>query len=239
MSPRPREKWTSQYIDPREYSMRPKPGSFCFGCGEGRHFLLKETDRRREENNSDDYFHQGIKNDSYEIGNNNHYDESYYRGFCEHTHNFHLPYGYFGKKYMYICARCLGLYGGLVLWFLLLIFYAPLIIWLQSLNAIIILGLCFLLTLPLVIDWWLQCKAIKHSSNLIRLVTGLLASLGVVIMLLSYQAYWLTGPIGVGGFLIVTKVGSRWRGNRTPDWGCSACRHELPHAIPLETKEST
>ena len=160
-----------------------------------------------------------------------------YRGICEHTHNFHLPYNYFGNKFMYICARCLGIYGGVVMWFLVLIVYSPLIVWVQSLNFIFIPALCFVLTSPLVIDWWLQCKGVRHSSNLIRLSAGLLAALSGVLMLIAYQVYWITVPSGFIWYLMVTRIGKRWKRVRPFQWGCRACRGELPIAIPVVMNE--
>jgi uncharacterized membrane protein len=153
-----------------------------------------------------------------------------YRGFLEHTHNFHLPYRYFGNRLMYICARCVGIYGGLLVWIFLLSWYLPIIMWLQSLTTSEILCTCFILTLPLVLDWWLQCLAIKHSLNSVRLITGLLTSFSGFILIVTPQLYWLTVPCALIWMKTVKLVGIRWKRKRNPDWGCEACRGEVPKA---------
>jgi uncharacterized membrane protein len=160
----------------------------------------------------------------------NHY---YYRGICEHDHNFRLPRAMFGTKNMYVCSRCLGLYGGIVAWTSVLIILPQAGKWFNALDIVAVLGTCFLLTLPLVVDWWLQCKAMKHSSNPVRFITGLLTSLSGVIMITSFQYWWLTVPAGICWTIFVMKAGTRWKRNRPPGWGCHACRGEFPHAIPL------
>lgn len=156
-----------------------------------------------------------------------------YRGLCEHTHNFHLPYALFGNKFMYVCARCLGLYGGVIFWIFVLIAFPPILVMISSLNSIAIPFLCIILTLPFVLDWWLQCKGIRHSSNGSRFITGLLTSLSGVILILRCQLYIITIPSGIIWYLIITRFGIRWKKNRSPQWGCRACRGELPKAKPI------
>lgn len=134
---------------------------------------------------------------------------------------------------MYICARCLGLYGGILGWGLLLIYFNSTIPWIQSLAPLLILGICNVLTLPLVMDWWLQCKAIRHSSNWSWLFTGLLTSLSGIIMLVSIQAYWVTFPTGALWYLIVNRKGRKWKQYRSIKWGCLYCRKEVPSAKPI------
>ena len=156
-----------------------------------------------------------------------------YRGLLEHKHNFHLPYKYFGNRFMYICSRCLGLYGGLIIWLILFIFFPFIPRYLNSLIIFELFVLCFILTIPLVADWWLQCLAIRHSNNGIRLTTGLLTSLSGTIMIFSWQFYWISLPCSFLWILLVVKTGKRWKRKREPNWGCWACRGEQPKAKPL------
>lgn len=160
----------------------------------------------------------------------------YFRGPCEHKHNFHLPF--LGNSYLYICARCIGLYGGIYVFSLLFLLIFPIILLIQSLNYFIIFVICFLLTLPLVFDWLTQSKGLRHSSNIIRLLTGLFTSLGGVIMIVGFQAIWFTGTIGLLWFLFVVKIGHKWRKTRSKSFGCSACRRELPEALEMDVQSS-
>ncbi|MFX0208496.1 MAG: DUF2085 domain-containing protein [Candidatus Hodarchaeota archaeon] len=156
-----------------------------------------------------------------------------YKGILEHTHNFHLPYKYVGNRFMYICSRCLGMYGGAIIWISIFLIFPRCALLLQSLNTFNILIICFVLTLPLVIDWLLQCLAVHHSSNIIRLTTGLLVSLSGVIMIGVPHAYWITIPCGLLWLRLVIIAGKRLKRRRDPIWGCWACRGEVPRAKPI------
>lgn len=153
-----------------------------------------------------------------------------YRGFMEHTHNFHLPFKYFGNRFMHICSRCLGLYGGIVIWLILFLCSPFVSRYLDSLVVLETLFLCFILTVPLVVDWWLQCLAIHHSNNGVRFTTGLLTSLSGMIMFFSPQIYWISLPCSYLWMRLVRKVGIKWRKKRDPNWGCWACQGDVPKA---------
>lgn len=159
-----------------------------------------------------------------------------YRGFMEHTHNFHLLYKYFGNRFMYVCSRCLGLYGGFIIWLLVFIVFPLVIRFINLLKIYELLLVCFILTIPLVLDWWIQCLAIHHSNNLIRLLTGLLTSLSGIIMVFSPKAYWISIPCGYLWMKLVKKIGKNWRRKRDPKWGCWACQGNIPKAHPIYKK---
>jgi len=155
-----------------------------------------------------------------------------FRGPCEHRHNFHLPF--LGTTYLYICARCLGLYFGFFLFLFSLILVQPLMRIIQNLNSFELVLICFVLTLPLFFDWLSQSKGIRHSTNSIRLVSGLLTSLSGAIMIAGVQAIWITAPIGLLWFLTIGKIGHKWRKNRLSTFGCSACLGKLLEAKEVE-----
>ena len=151
-----------------------------------------------------------------------------FRGPFEHRHNFHLPA--LGKAYMYICARCLGLYGGFFLLALIFFIFPVLIQLIQDLLLVEILILCFLLSLPLVFDWLSQSKGIRHSNNLLRVTVGLLTTLAGMIMLIAYQFIWITLPVGISWFLLVSYAGRYWKNHRSPTFGCFACKKQFREA---------
>lgn len=153
-------------------------------------------------------------------------------GPCQHRHNFHFPT--LGPRYMYICSRCLGIYGGFLVWSLLFVVLRPVVHFLQELDPVLTLLLCWFLTTPLTADWLLQCKGLHHSNNPTRLLTGLFLSLAGVTAVVAYPAVWLTAPIGFLWFLLVSRVGTRWRATRPKTWGCIYCRNLLPEAYPIK-----
>lgn len=154
-----------------------------------------------------------------------------FRGPCEHRHN--LRFLFLGTNYMYICSRCFGLYGGFLLFSLMIVLFQSIIYLIQTLNLLYIISSSFILTLPLVFDWLSQSKGLRHSTNFIRFVTGLLTSLSSVIIIVAYKSLWLTFPLGFLWFFIVQKVGRYWRHHRSTLFGCSACRSELQEAIAI------
>lgn len=142
---------------------------------------------------------------------------------CKHNHNFNLPW--LTERFRYICARDLGIFGGLVI-------FIPTFLILQknfllARNGLVISKLIiasFLLTLPLTVDWWLQCKGIVHSNNWKRFLTGLGTSIGISLMLIHPIFFWITLPLlGFWGWLI-NRIGHSFVKNRTPDWGCNHCK---------------
>lgn len=153
---------------------------------------------------------------------------------CNHQHNFTLNV----KNPIFFCSRCIGIYGGVPFFILIFLFLTPITNWLNNLENIHILLLCYILTLPLVFDWLLQCRAIKHSSNKNRLITGLMTSLSFTIFLFSYNAYWITIPIGLIWYITIIKLGFRWRNIRPLDWGCSYCSHLSSLQKKFETNNS-
>lgn len=141
---------------------------------------------------------------------------------CKHHHNFFFPW--LGERFQYVCARDLGIWGGLIFLPLIIAFWPEAVSWIQELSLDVLLLCSGLLTLPLVIDWWLQCKAIRHSTNWRRLLTGLLASLGIMKLLIAYRYLFITIPVAFLWGLLITKIGRYWWIRRPPEWGCPSCR---------------
>lgn len=156
-----------------------------------------------------------------------------YRGPCEHKHNMKFPISIVGTDYMYICARCLGLKGMIPIWFTLFIVEKGIINKIQALSGLYVFLICYALTLPLVIDWLLQCRGTRHSSNFNRFFTGSLTSLSGVVMIIGYHAFWITMPIGFLWFYVVAKLGKKWKKNRPLTWGCYVCQHKLKQAFEV------
>jgi len=76
-----------------------------------------------------------------------------------------------------LCARCSGYTIG---------FTAPLLLEgyldvLWSLGTRVQVLVCVLLALPCVLDWLTQCWGLRESSNMLRLVTGILMGGGVLL----------------------------------------------------------
>lgn len=135
---------------------------------------------------------------------------------------------------MYICARCLGLYGGFFLLSLIfLIAGLNLFQQIQVLEPVLVLFICFILSIPLVIDWLSQSKGLRHSTNIIRFMVGLLTALSGIIMLVGYQALIFTVPLGAIWYALVGFTGRHLKKNRPASFGCFACKNELAVAKPV------
>jgi len=87
----------------------------------------------------------------------------------DRTFNF---YGY----YFPVCARCTGIYIGIILFLI----YSPFF----TINySSYILVFTFLMVLPLIIDGLTQYLGFRESTNTLRFATGFAAGLGVVFLL--------------------------------------------------------
>ena len=76
-------------------------------------------------------------------------------------------------KPMPICSRCLGVYSGLIIGFLLPVFI-PRILFMDP-NILLFLMLLFLA--PMAIDGLTQLLGLRQSNNILRFCTGLVAGL--------------------------------------------------------------
>ncbi|MCK5561790.1 MAG: DUF2085 domain-containing protein [Thermoplasmata archaeon] len=74
---------------------------------------------------------------------------------------------------MPICSRCLGVYSGLIIGFLLPVFI-PDILFMDP-NILLFLMLLFLA--PMAIDGLTQLLGLRQSNNILRFCTGLVAGL--------------------------------------------------------------
>lgn len=135
-----------------------------------------------------------------------------------HTHNVRVPW-----LDRAVCARCGGIFGGLVCWTVALAASESCRTAIGDLRTSHGFALSFGLTLPLVVDWLSQCRGLRHSTNPVRLVSGLLLALGAVTLVAQYRRLPVFGPLAVGWAALVVKVGTYWRIRRPPYWGCSAC----------------
>ena len=70
-------------------------------------------------------------------------------------------------KQMPVCARCFGAFLGSLL--------ALLTHWYIHLHICIMVALC----VPMLIDWYLQYLELYHSTNLRRVITGLMCGYGL------------------------------------------------------------
>lgn len=82
--------------------------------------------------------------------------------------------------YFPVCARCTGLYIGIFFYF----FYACLFYVEHSIN-LTILGI--LLIIPTFIDGLTQLVMSRESNNIIRLFTGVLGGIGLMMFVLSIK----------------------------------------------------
>jgi len=101
-----------------------------------------------------------------------------------------------------VCARCTGYILGFATPFLVLGHLAdPL----GFLNLGVQQLVCVLLTLPYALDWVTQSWELRHSTNWVRLATGIL--LGVDMFIFSRLGLQAGKIIFVGGTLAVTFIG--------------------------------
>lgn len=104
--------------------------------------------------------------------------------FFEHkeTHAFRV---HFDGRLYYVCARCSGLYLGVVLGLpltLALAFAMPFLLHLGDVPTDLV---CLGLGLPTMIDWSTQRLALRESTNRLRFATAFLAGFSLVLYLLS------------------------------------------------------
>jgi uncharacterized membrane protein len=119
------------------------------------------------------------------------------------AHNHYFTLNIFGHK-LRLCARC----SGYLLGFITSIIYLD---YLASPLGFLDLGIqqlaCVLLALPYALDWITQSWGFRQSSNLVRLVTGILLSVDLFI----FSSIWGSLQDGritfVGAALFVAFIG--------------------------------
>lgn len=106
--------------------------------------------------------------------------------FFEHkqTHAFHV---HFEGKLYYVCARCSGLYLGIILGFALSLLIRFTIPEIMNLGDLVTDLLCLAIAMPTLIDWITQRLALRESTNRIRFTTALLAGFSL--------AWYLIAPV--------------------------------------------
>lgn len=81
---------------------------------------------------------------------------------------------FFGKWQFPVCSRCMGILVGQVLAIILYCFKIILPTWLDLLFLLIMF-----------LDWYIQYKNIKESTNIRRLITGTLAGIAQISIILN------------------------------------------------------
>lgn len=141
--------------------------------------------------------------------------------YLKHRHNIHFI---FPRQRRWVgCARCSGLIGGVLFGSIIIIFTIHQHNSFPLIRLPILLLLTFFLTVPLVIDWWMQCLGLWHSRNWIRFFTGFLTSFSGILTILNYNSLFITVPLGIIWGLLVLTLGLHFRSNRIPVSGCNAC----------------
>jgi uncharacterized membrane protein len=104
--------------------------------------------------------------------------------FFEHkeTHAFHV---HFDGRLYYVCARCSGLYLGVVLGLPLTLTLALAVPLLLHLGDVLTDLVCLGLALPTMIDWSTQRLALRESTNRLRFATAFLGGFALVLYLLA------------------------------------------------------
>ena len=85
---------------------------------------------------------------------------------------------FIGKWQFPICSRCTGILVGQII---------VVILYLFKIKVPTILGFLFLLIMFL--DWYIQYKKIKESTNIRRFITGTLAGIGQISIVLNIIIY--------------------------------------------------
>jgi uncharacterized membrane protein len=105
--------------------------------------------------------------------------------FFEHKKN-HAFQVSFGDRVYFVCARCSGLYGSVVVSFplvLILHLFVPPVFFTDALITDVF---CLCLALPTLLDWTTQRLALRESTNRIRFFTAVLAGFSIEWYLLSF-----------------------------------------------------
>ncbi|MDI6882491.1 MAG: DUF2085 domain-containing protein [Methanobacteriales archaeon] len=88
-------------------------------------------------------------------------------------------------RYFPVCSRCTGVYIGAFSYFLIA-YFTPIK---YTLNLVV---MAILITTPMILDGFTQLLGLRESNNLLRLLTGLLAGLGLGILTKALKFYILT-----------------------------------------------
>lgn len=104
--------------------------------------------------------------------------------FFEHKQEHAFPVHFNGRLY-YVCARCSGLYLGVVFGLPLSLVLALVMPSLFHLGDVITDLVCLGLALPTIIDWSTQRLALRESTNRLRFASALLAGFALVLYLLA------------------------------------------------------
>ena len=114
--------------------------------------------------------------------------------------------GFHGRN-VYFCARCTGIYSGIlsvfVAWFLGFDFPA----WLY-------LSLVPILPLPSAVDWVTQSCKLRESRNIIRICTGFLLGISeglVLLMLVRGLFYLFLQGLAIGGVYVLSVCLIAWK----------------------------
>jgi uncharacterized membrane protein len=105
--------------------------------------------------------------------------------FFEHkkNHAFHVT---LDDQLYYVCARCSGLYGSIVVSLPLVLILHLLVPPLFFTDALVTDIFCLCLALPTLLDWTTQRLALRESTNRTRFFTAVLAGFSLEWYLLSF-----------------------------------------------------
>ncbi len=105
--------------------------------------------------------------------------------FFEHkrTHAFQVT---LEERVYFVCARCSGLYGSVVVSFPLVLILHLFVPPLFFTDALVTDVFCLCLALPTMLDWTTQRLALRESTNRIRFFTAILGGFSLEWYLLSF-----------------------------------------------------
>lgn len=114
--------------------------------------------------------------------------------------------GFRGRN-LYFCARCTGIYSGIVSVF---------VAWFLGFNfpAWLILPLIALLPIPSAVDWVTQSCKIRESVNAIRIGTGFLLGISeglIVLVLVSGLFYLFLQALAIVGVYVIAIFVVAWK----------------------------
>ena len=139
----------------------------------------------------------------------------------DHSHNLHLR---ILNHKLNLCKRCSTLIVSALGWMSLILLLQPIHDWINNMDILRFLATCFLLSLPMVVDWLIQSKGISHSNTFRRMVTAIAFTFAFNIFVFRIDYLLFSGVLALGWQFIVLSVGLYWKTKRKPEFGCTECK---------------